>query len=109
MYTPELAAITVHRAGEQWVPSNGDEGGIFWSEWCANCERDKVMNGTVWEQDAGDDDYCPILAASFSGKATQWVYATDGQPTCTGFTPMGQPLAYRCEHTPDLFDMGAQS
>lgn len=107
MYAPDMAAKTIQLAGQQWTPSNGTEGGIFLSEWCSNCERDKVMNGTVREVDAGDDDLCPIVAASFRGEATQWVYGADGQPTCSAFTPMGQPLNQRCEHTPDMFGMGA--
>lgn len=109
MYAPDFAATTAQLAGKQWEPSNGTEGEIFWAEWCSRCARDKVMNGTVWEVDAGDDDYCPILSASFRGEATQWVYGADGQPTCTQFIPIGQPLAYRCEHTPDMFGMGAQA
>jgi hypothetical protein len=108
MFAPNMAVITMQRAGEQWVPSNGAEGELFWSEWCARCGRDKVMNGTVWEEDAGDDDYCPILGASFRGEATQWVYGADGQPTCSQFVPIGEPLTYRCECTPDLFGMGEQ-
>ncbi|MEN9628610.1 MAG: hypothetical protein RJA10_1837 [Pseudomonadota bacterium] len=109
MYTPEMAADMALAAGAEWKPSNGTEGEIFWSEWCSRCERDRVMNGSVWEIDAGDDDYCPILNASFRGEAAEWVIGTDGQPTCKGFVPIGQPLHYRCEHTPDLFDMGAQA
>lgn len=108
MYTPGMAAMTAQRAGQQWTPSNGTEGEIFISEWCRNCGRDKVMNGTVWEEDAGDDDYCPILTASFCGEAKPWVYGADGQPTCTQFVRIGEPLTARCEHTADLFGMGDQ-
>ena len=109
MYPPDFARVMVVKAGQQWMPSNGTEGEIFHSEWCCQCARDQVMNGSVWEADAGDDDYCPILGASFRGEATQWVHGADGQPTCTQFIPVGEPLRNRCEFTPDLFGMGAQA
>jgi hypothetical protein len=109
MYTPDMCARTIHLVGQQWMPSNGTEGEIFWSEWCSHCERDKVMNGTVWEEDAGDGDLCQILSASFAGEATEWVYGADGQPTCSAFVPCGEPVRDRCPHTPDMFGMGVEA
>lgn len=104
VFPPELAKLTVEHAGQQYTPSNGTEGEAFWSWWCNRCERDKVMNGTVCEADAGDDDMCQILGASFRGEAKEWVYGHDGQPMCAAFVPMGdKPHEARCEHTQELF------
>ena len=104
VFPPDLAKLTVEQAGQQYTPSNGTEGEAFWSWWCSRCERDKVMNGTVWDVDAGDDDMCQILGASFAGEAKEWVYGQDGQPMCTAFVPMGdKPHEARCDHTQGLF------
>jgi hypothetical protein len=105
-YPESLAKEYVERAGQQYEPSNGSEGEAFWSWNCCKCERDKDMNGTCHEEgrEPGDDDWCPILAASFRGEAKEWVYGPNGQPTCTAFVPMGRSIpAPRCEHTADMF------
>jgi hypothetical protein len=92
--------------GERWEPSNGTEGACFHEAWCCNCERDKDMNGTCQAEgrDAGDDDWCPSLGASYRGEAVEWREMPTGEVKCIAFVPVGQqvPLA-PCEHTQDLF------
>lgn len=106
VFPNSLAELHIEHAGQQYEPSNGTEGAVFQQEFCARCERDKDMNGTCHAEgrEAGDDDWCPILGASFRGEAKEWVYGADGHPTCTAFTPKGQNTLERCEHTTDMFD-----
>lgn len=94
-------------AGQQYEPSNGTEGEAFIGTWCERCARDKDMNGTCHAEgrDPGDDDWCPILVASFRGEAKEWVFDAEGMPTCTAFVPMGEPIpAPRCDKTVDMFE-----
>ena len=105
---PKLPRVTFaeNTPGESYMPCNGTEGEFFHAAWCENCERDKSMNGTVHREgrEETDDDWCEILGRSFREDAIpEWVYGKDGQPCCTQFVPMGQPLPQRCEHTADLF------
>lgn len=96
--------------GEQYTPSNGDEGHAFISEWCGRCERDKEVNGTCLAEgrDPGDDDWCPIVGASFRGEAVEWRRLESGETKCMAFVPMGQPIPTpRCEHTQELFGESA--
>ncbi len=89
--------------GEQYEPSNGTEGEAFISSWCGNCERDKVCNGTVDQDDAGDDDMCQILGASFRGEAVEW-REVDGKVKCISFVEKGQPIPpARDTATVDMF------
>ena len=107
-FPDSLAKLYVEKAGQQYVPSNGTEGEIFQAEFCARCERDKEANGTclMEDRDAGDDDWCQILVASYAGEAKEWVYGHDGHPTCTAFVPYGEQVPTRCDHTADMFDSG---
>lgn len=94
-------------------PSNGTEGASFIETWCGNCKRDRVCNGTVLVDDARDEDYCPILGASFANDIDspdfprEWQYGADGAPCCTAFeemdAPEGPSLAVRDERTDDMF------
>lgn len=96
--------------GEQYTPSNGDEGHAFISKWCERCERDKVVNGTCHAEGRtpGDDDWCPIVGASFRGEAVEWRRLETGGTTCMAFVPLGEPIpAPRCGHTQDLFGESA--
>lgn len=94
-------------AGQPYMPSNGTEGACFHEMHCANCERDKVMNGsaTIEDADRVPDLYCSILSQSFSvDELPEWKFNGDGWPTCTAFVPMGDKLpAERCQNTPDMF------
>ena len=89
--------------GEQWEPSNGTEGGCFIDEWCSNCERDKVMNGTMDydEADSTEGAYCEILNASFRGEAKEW-REVNGVAQCVRFVKKGDALPDRCQNTMEL-------
>lgn len=92
--------------GERYRPSNGTEGEYFHSMWCEECARDKVMNGEATQEQADADPslYCQILNNSFASEGVaEWVIGDDGQPKCTAFIPVGQPIPAICEHTPDMF------
>lgn len=67
-----------------FVPSNAVEGVAFINRWCRKCRRDLVSNGTKTQDEASDQDQCPILAASFVGEVYEWVIGTEG-PKCTAF------------------------
>lgn len=89
--------------GEHWKPSNDSIGQSFIAGECARCERDKVMNGTVDDDDAGDDDLCPILGASFRGEAVEWRRMPDRSIRCLAFVPMGDKVPARDDFTVDMF------
>ena len=91
--------------GEQYEPSNGTEGGCFIEAWCANCARDKVMNGEATQEQADVDDslYCQILGASFRGEAVEWRELPDGTVKCIAFVPQGERIQpQRCPNTLEL-------
>ena len=56
-------------------PSNGVEGQFFMEDNCFGCKR---------------YDGCEILAASFANPVEEWVYGTDGFPTCTALEEVTQ-------------------
>lgn len=99
----ELAKLYVECAGQQYMPSNGTEGEVFWSEWCRKCSRDRAMLEGAPIEDCDDDERCDILGASFRGEAKEWVYGPDGQPMCAAFHEPGTPEHYRCPATADMF------
>ena len=90
-------------------PSNGTEGHCFMGEWCANCARDKAMNGEKDFDDCREDELCQIIADSFAFDVDderypkQWVYGKDG-PECTAFIEQGKPIPpERDTKTIDMF------
>ena len=89
--------------GERYMPSNGTEGEAFISHFCCNCERDKVCNGTVDQDAAGDDDLCQILGASFRDEAVEWRELPTGDKTCVAFVPLGEAIPQRDTFTVDMF------
>ena len=92
---------------EQWIPSNGTEGQQFINDWCGNCARDAVCNGTKSAyDDVPDSELCPILAASFRGEAKEWIEHDDGRTECTAFVPVGDVAPQRCIATQDMFGGG---
>jgi hypothetical protein len=99
---------TAEYAGKRYEPANGTEGEAFHEEWCCKCARDKEMNGTCHAEgrEATDEDWCPILAASFRGEATQWIYSAEGCPICTEFVAVGDPVTERDDRTIDMFGGG---
>lgn len=99
--------------GRQWAPSNGTEGEIFHEGWCCRCARDRVMNGKVHQDQAGEEDYCPILCASFTTHEgpVEWREIQVGpgpfdcRYECTSFIPKGESIPRpRCTRTADMFD-----
>lgn len=88
--------------GEQWTPSNSDSGAAFLDDWCSNCERDKVLNGTVQFGKEQDGDLCEIVGASYRGEAKEW-REIDGEIKCISFVRVGERLPDRCPNTPDMF------
>lgn len=94
-------------------PSNGTEGMSFISQWCGNCKRDRVANGSVEADDAKDEDLCQIVAATFAHDIddpeypVEWIRDADGRPCCTAFEDSGDPdgvsVAMRDDRTGELF------
>lgn len=113
---PKLPRVEFYpnKPGEGYRPCNGSEGEYFHAMWCEECARDKAMNGTCHREsrDPTDEDYCEILGRSFrtDEPLPEWVYGDDGQPKCTAFAPMDQPVPTpRCEHTNDMFGESEQA
>lgn len=94
-------------------PSNATVGEAFIADWCGRCKHDRVMNGTVILDEAGDDDFCQILGATMAFSPSseesprEWRYDEDGEPVCTSFLPADAPegpsCAVRDEVTVDMF------
>ena len=89
-------------AGELYRPSNGEEGDIFCSEFCFQCER------------MGPDDErgCDILARSFNEKddpeyPTEWRYDATGNPVCAAFRPkrIAEDAAQQAEEPDNAVDL----
>jgi hypothetical protein len=76
--------------GIQFIPSNGTEGDLFLQDWCARCDSDKELNGTVFAEgrESTTEDFCPIVANSFRGEAVEWRELPYGERLCTAFVPM---------------------
>jgi hypothetical protein len=90
--------------GEQWMPSNGTEGGVFIETWCTRCARDKPMSEGKHFDDCGPDEVCEELAASFRGEAKHWRLLPSGDAVCLLFHPAGTPIQERDTHTKDMFE-----
>jgi len=79
---PEDLAIRVMASGEKsYRPSNGTEGDMFSSRWCADCVKDIPDLGV----------YCDIIAqamcldVSDPNYPPEWTHDASGQPCCTAF------------------------
>lgn len=96
--------------GAPYRPGSGTEGIAFIDCWCSECARDGEMNGTKRQEDCEEGDgWCEILGRSFRSDEPlpEWIYGDDGQPKCTQFVPMGEPIpAPRDELTRDMFPDG---
>lgn len=98
-----------------YQPSSGTAGHCFISTWCGHCKHDRVMNGEVDAEDAGDDDHCQILGATFCHDLSdpkyprEWRYNEAGEPVCTAFEPSdatdGPSCAVRDPYTTDMFEV----
>ena len=52
-----------------------------------------------------DDEICKILGGSYIKEVKEWVIDHNGQPCCTAFVEVGQPIPEpRCELTIDMFE-----
>lgn len=73
---------------KSYRPSNGTEGDIFWSNWCAKCI--KKSDCSIW------------MGAMAGRHPRQWVQ--DPDPQCTSFQDHRRPTKnYRCKKTADMF------
>lgn len=98
-----------------YKPSNGTAGRCFIESWCGRCKSDRVMNGDVDAEDAGDDEYCRILNATFCHDIgdpkypREWRYNEAGEPVCTAFelshASDGPSCAMRDPYTTDMFEV----
>jgi hypothetical protein len=96
--------------GEQYKPSNSDEGYGFIAEFCQQCARDKSCREGCDIDDCDDNEKCEILGASFRGEAVEWRELEGNEVTCIAFVPAGEPIpAPRCPHTADLFSASNES
>lgn len=108
IYPDSWASMNIERAGQKYQPSNGSEGEIFHDGWCCQCARDLAMSEGMPIEECDDNQKCEILGRSFlriddPEYPTEWQYGKDGQPCCTAFVPMGQPIPVEDKHTGDLF------
>ncbi len=79
--------LPVERPSNAYRPSNGTEGDIFWSNWCARCIKNSG---------------CSIWGGAMAGKSPkQWV--RDPDPKCTSFQDRRRETNYHCRQTGDLF------
>lgn len=92
LYIYENAEDMKKAAGKSYRPSNGTEGEIFQSLWCAKCAFEKA-----YRDSDGDQPGCEILTATMiygvdsPGYPEHWIYDGDGQPKCTAFTDQNPP------------------
>jgi hypothetical protein len=80
LFSDDLAERLKARAGKPYRPSNGTEGEMFCSMWCANCAMVSaclVFSATLW------------LGTEDPNYPREWQYGEDGQPKCTAFVEMG--------------------
>lgn len=98
IYNEGLAAICAVDAGKAYQPCNGSEGIEFTGTWCGKCARDKSMSEGAPLEECDDDERCDLIANSMAydieeeGYPKEWIYAQDGQPCCTAFVEVGQPI-----------------
>ncbi len=97
IYPMLLANSLQDSAGRKWQPSNGTEGDIFIHSWCGECARDKAMCEGMPIEECDDNERCDILGRSFlciddPDYPTEWCIGRDGQPCCTAYVPVGEPI-----------------
>lgn len=81
-------------------PSNGTEGEIFMSDWCARCA---LANFDDPDRSCDINLRAMVHDVYEKGYPTEWQYSNGGVPICTAFTDI-VPSEPRCEHTIDMFD-----
>lgn len=116
IYPNDFAKELMDRAGESYQPSNGTEGDCFRSAWCEQCARDKHLNGQKDWDLCDESEICMIVLNTMAyniGDAEypkEWIYGKDGQPCCTAFIAVGDPIPPEPDtHTLDMFDRAALS
>jgi hypothetical protein len=110
-YPPDLAEDMKEDAGQKYRPSCGTEGEMFFENWCRQCARDKAMNSGAELDECDDKEVCDRIARSFAHNVddpaypAEWQIDKNGQPCCTAFVPVGEPIPEpRCERTIDMFE-----
>lgn len=80
-----------------YKPRSGTAGAAFWDNWCATCERDAVMNGTMdFSEAERSGKLCQIVADTMvydvddARYPKEWVMR-NGTPTCTAYTEHVSP------------------
>lgn len=104
----DYVPMTVPFPGEKFEGTSGSDADALFVL-CQDCARDKEMNGTRYREgrEAGDDDYCQVLAAALRNEAVEIRELEDGSLKCMAFVPLDQPITpARCEHTVDMFEQG---
>lgn len=91
--------------GQQWTPSNSDQGYAFIEDWCGRCARDKAIREGLPLENCDDSEICQIIARSFRSQAIEW-REQDGKVFCTEFVPADEGVQYRCPMTVDMFGGG---
>lgn len=77
IYTPAHAELLQGDAGAKWRPSNGTEGELFTTAWCAHCTHDTQcsIRGRTMAYRVDDERY-----------PTEWCLSAEGQPQCLAFS-----------------------
>lgn len=111
IYGEQHADFAASQAGKPYQPCNGTEGLVFTDAWCGSCARDKAMSEGKPIEECDDDEKCDIIALSMAYNIGDpqypkaWVFAHDGQPCCTEFVEVGQPIPPSPDTmTGDLFE-----
>lgn len=109
-WSKEPAPSAPVAAVEKYQPSNATEGDFFFDSWCRRCSRDKAMLEGLAPLMLDDDEKCSIIGDTMLYKIdspnypSEWRYGEDGEPCCTAFVPVGDPIpAPRCDKTVDMF------
>lgn len=110
IYPENLAEIKKPMVGDKYRPGNGTEGEVFINAWCCHCQRDKAMSEGEDFNECDDDERCDIIADTFAYAIDdekypkEWQIGKDGQPCCTAFVPLGDPIPPpRDDLTVDMF------
>lgn len=91
LFTDTLADRLKTRARAPYRPSNGFEGELFMSKWCALCAKDNLDPVTL------EGEGCEIIADTMCldeddpDYPKAWQYAENGQPICTEFERLSLP------------------
>lgn len=106
---PATLTLT-ERTNWNFVPSNGTDGDIFYSENCERCIRERPIRedyDRALAMGLGCDIYLRSMAFKIGDPQypTEWTYKPDGVPKCTAFEKdVGEPKQEaRCPLTIEMF------